>query len=63
MNQQQQSRKHHYVPAFLMRPWTRAGLLNGYSWDPWKHRLNCTKWRPASGREGTAAAQVQGRER
>ena len=43
MNHEQESRKHHYVPVFLMKPWTIDGLLTGYSWDGWKRRLKCTK--------------------
>ena len=43
MSEQQDSHKHHYVPNFLMRPWTIDGLLNGYSWETWRQRLRCRK--------------------
>ena len=43
MNQRQESRKHHYVPAFLMKPWTIDRVLNGYWWDTWNQRLRCKK--------------------
>lgn len=29
----QESRKHHFVPQFLLRPWAIQGLLCGYWWD------------------------------
>lgn len=34
MNANNPSREHHYVPRFLLRPWTQDGNLNGYYWDP-----------------------------
>ena len=29
----QEAHEHHFVPAFLLRPWCVEGLLQGYWWD------------------------------
>lgn len=44
MQHQQVSRKNHYVPQFLLRPWaSEDGHLNGYWWDPRQDALECNK--------------------
>ena len=42
----QESRKHHYVPQFLLRPWAIQGTMNGYYWDERKEKLRCNKKGP-----------------
>ena len=38
------SRRHHYVPEFLMKPWaSEDGLLNGYWWNTWRGQLECRR--------------------
>ena len=53
MNQQHQtsdtrleSHKHHYVPRFLLKPWTVDGLLNGYWWNSRRRQLDCNRKGP-----------------
>ena len=38
---QQESRKHHFVPAFLLRAWAIDDELNGYWWDRRRQALAC----------------------
>ena len=35
----QESRKHHYVPEFLLKAWATDNVLNGYWWDAKSGRL------------------------
>lgn len=47
-----QSKRHHYVPETLMKPWLRAGnIMRGYYWDD--HR-NCLRYHE-KGRKGFCA--------
>lgn len=39
----QESHKHHYVPQFLLKPWTAGGVLDGYWWNFRKGQLDCKK--------------------
>ena len=41
-----ESHKHHYVPRFLLKPWTVGGLLNGYWWNSRRRRLDCNQKGP-----------------
>lgn len=41
-----ESHKHHYVPRFLLKPWTVNGLLNGYWWNSRRRRLDCNQKGP-----------------
>ena len=43
---EQESRKHHYVPEFLMKPWVVDGTLSGYWWDERKQGLSCKRRGP-----------------
>ena len=42
----QESRKHHYVPEFLLRAWACGGTLNGYWWDARHRALSCKRLGP-----------------
>ena len=42
----QESRKHHYVPEFLLRAWACGGTLNGYWWDARRRALACKRLGP-----------------
>ena len=42
----QESRKHHYVPQFLLRPWAIQRTMNGYYWDERAEKLLCKKLGP-----------------
>jgi len=44
----QESRNHHFVPQFLLRPWCNKGLLHGYWWDTRQDKLACKKNGPKS---------------
>ena len=37
------SRKHHYVPKFLLEPWVVNDVLNAYYWDEWTGKIKCKK--------------------
>ena len=39
----QESRRHHFVPEFLLKPWAVDGLLNGFWWDHREGRLSCRR--------------------
>ncbi len=39
--QQQEFQKHHIVPKFLLKPWTRNDLLSAFYWDRWKNSIRC----------------------
>ena len=40
---QQKSREHHFVPKFLLKPWTTDGELNGFWWDEKRSQLSCKR--------------------
>ena len=42
----QESRKHHYVPEFLLRAWACGSTLNGYWWDARHRALACKRLGP-----------------
>ena len=39
----QESRRHHFVPEFLMKAWAVDGKLNGYWWDHHRGHLSCRR--------------------
>ena len=39
----QESRRHHFVPEFLLKPWVVDGVLNGFWWDHREGRLSCRR--------------------
>ena len=39
----QESRRHHFVPEFLLKPWAVEGVLNGFWWDHREGRLSCRR--------------------
>ena len=41
-----ESRRHHFVPEFLLRPWATNGVLNGYWWKGHTRRLACRRKGP-----------------
>ena len=42
----QESRRHRFVPEFLLRPWATDGELNAYWWDSCQKRLSCRRRGP-----------------
>ncbi len=45
--QQQLSRRHHYVPKFLLRPWAgEDGLMSGYRWNCSRNEVECKRRSP-----------------
>ncbi len=40
---QQESRKHHSVPRFLLKPWAIDDVMNGYWWDSQYGHLACKR--------------------
>ena len=40
---QQTSRRHHYVPRFLLEPWAVNNALNAYYWDEWTGKVKCKR--------------------
>lgn len=45
-NLDQTSRRHHFVPEFLLRPWTVEGTLHGYWWNHHKKKIDCKRKGP-----------------
>ena len=43
---QQESRRHHFVPKFLLKPWAIDGKLNGFWWDERRGQLSCKRKGP-----------------
>ena len=39
----EEARKHHFVPEFLLRPWSLGGVLRGYWWDARRDELACIR--------------------
>ena len=46
MIQPKESRRHHFVPEFLLSPRATDGELSGYWWDGHQRRLSCRRERP-----------------
>ena len=45
---EQESRRHHFVPEFLMTPWAVDGALSGYWWDERRGGLACKRLGPGA---------------
>jgi hypothetical protein len=41
MRSSQESRRHHFVPQFLLRAWANGDLLDGYFWDSREQKIFC----------------------